>query len=146
MLMSLMKPRRWLGYRIVVNDLLPDADEVITLFAESDIPLDDTFGSSSDPPSEPPPLVLFFGPGVAPVRLLEIIELLGPSRIRFLQAPLGDENRKAILVGAYNWDADPLTPFSERLVEQIRADGLTPEDLTSLVRAASKIRLVAPGG
>ena len=144
--MPLMKPRRWLGYRVFVNDLLPDAEEIIMLFAGSDIPLDDTFGSSSDPPSAPPPLVLFFGPGVEPVRLLEVIELLGTPRIRFLQAPVGDENRKTILVGAYNWDADPLTPFGEALLEQIRAEGFTSEDLTSLVRAASRIRLVESKG
>jgi hypothetical protein len=44
-----MKPRRWVGYWIALNDLLPDAQEILDRFERSEIPLDDTFGSSSDP-------------------------------------------------------------------------------------------------
>jgi hypothetical protein len=48
--MSLVRPRRWLGYFVSLNDLHPRAEEMLDRFEQSEIPLWDTFGSSSEPP------------------------------------------------------------------------------------------------
>jgi hypothetical protein len=140
--MVLMKPRDWLGYTVLLNDLLPRSAELIARFERADVPLHDTFGSSSDPPLPPPPLTVFFGPGVEPARLLDVLYLLHDADVRFLQAGTQNEDRKRIVIGGYNYGREPLTPYSGDLARRIERPGLTAEHLTNLVREASRLRVV----
>jgi hypothetical protein len=89
-----------------------------------------------------PPLTVFFGPGVEPVRLLEILDLLRDAGVRFLQAGTQSSDRKRILIGAYNHNREPVTPFSPELARAIGRSDLTPDALTSLVRDAAHLRVV----
>ena len=140
--MALMKPREWMGYSVELNDLLPEAAEIIGRFEQAQVPLDDTFGSSSDPAVPPPPLIVYFGPDVEPQRLLDVLYLL-PVKVRFLLAGTASEDRKRILIGSYNYDRDRPTPFSDELVRRIEQPGMTPDDLTCLVRDAALLRAVS---
>jgi hypothetical protein len=140
--MVLVKPREWLGYSVELNDLLPGSPQLIARFERERVPLSDTFGSSSDPPVPPPPLIVFFGPGVEPVRFLELLHVLRDADVRYLQAGTENEDRKRILIGGYNYNHEPLTPYSRELVRRIEQSGLTPDGLTSLVREAAHLRVV----
>lgn len=137
--MPLQRARRWLGYRIDLNDLLADAAEILDRFEASEIPLEDSFGSSSDPPERPRSTILFFGPGTEPQRLLELLELLEGIPIHYLHAGTESHSRKCILIGSYNGDADPVAPLGAELLEEIRGAG-TAEELTEIVRRSSNVR------
>jgi len=140
--MVLMKPREWMGYSVELNDLLPGAEELMDRFEQAQVPLDDTFGSSSDPPVPPPPLTVFFGPDVEPLRLLAVLHLLRDVNVRFLLAGIETEDRKRILIGAYNHEREKLTPYSDELLRQIGSPGVTADGLTTLVREAARLREV----
>jgi len=140
--MVLMKPRRWLGYAIALNDLIPEAEEILDRFECSAIPLDDTFGSSSDPAERPRSTILFVGPGVEQARLLELLDLLDGLTIHFLQTDTEGYNRKAIYIGTLNLDNDQAAPYTEALAEAIREPGLSPEDITNIILQASTIQVL----
>ena len=136
--MALQKPRRWLAYRIELNDLLPEVDAILDRFERSEVPLEDCFGSNSDRPEVPRSTILFFGPGTEPDRLVELIDLLDGIPIHYVQA--GDEvwNRKVIFIGSYNFDAEGGAPLSPGLIKDVRG-AATPEELTEIVQRASTV-------
>ena len=134
--MPLLKPRRWLGYDISLNDLIPDAERILDLFETSEIPLCDSFGSSSDPPERPRSVILFFGPGTEPERLAELLDLLPSSSIHCLQAGTEGHNRKTIYIGGYNFDSEPVAPATAELLAAARSAVSAPQ-LTQLVLDAS---------
>jgi hypothetical protein len=136
--MALLKPRRWLGYTISVNDLLADAERIIDLFENSEIPLADTFGSSSDPAERPRSVILFFGPGTEPERFAELLDLLPVAAIHFLQASTDGGSRKTIYVGSYNLDAEPVAPITPDLLAAVRSAS-TPDELSRVVQEASSV-------
>jgi hypothetical protein len=136
--MALQKPRRWLGYRIELNDLVSEADTILDRFENSEIPLDDCFGSNSDPPEAPRSTILFFGPGTEPIRLTELIELLDGTSIHYIQAGTESYNRKVILIGGYNLDAAPVAPLSPGLVKEMRA-AKSAVELAEIVQRASLV-------
>jgi hypothetical protein len=136
--MPLLKARRWLGYRISVNDLIPDAERILDLFETSEIPLSDSFGSSSDPPERPRSVILFFGPGTEPQRLAELIDLLPASAVHYLQAGAENADRKTIYVGSYNFDGAPVAPATPELIEAV-SRATSPGEVTQLVLDASLV-------
>lgn len=140
--MALMKPRRWLGYTIALNDLLPDAEELLDRFEHSDIPLDDTFGSSSDPAERPRSIIVFFGPGVEQPRLLEVLDLLRGSRIHFLQTDTEGHNRKAIFIGALNLERERAAPYTPELLEALHEPGLSTDEIKEIVLQASTLQVL----
>jgi len=71
-----VKPRRWLGYRIELNDLLDDVKRIDRRLAKAGILIDDTFGSSSERPERPERVVIAWGPGVARERVRELLRRL----------------------------------------------------------------------
>ena len=137
--MALMKPRRWLGYTICLNDLLEDAPEILDRFERSDVPLDDTFGSSSDPPTRPRATLLYFGPGVEPPRLVEVLDLLRRLPVHHLQTDSSGHARKTIYVGALNFEALPVAPLTPSLDAQLRRPGLSVDELSAVVKAHSTV-------
>jgi hypothetical protein len=137
----LLKPREWLGYTIHMNDEFPQSDRAIDLFAESTIPLADTFGSSSDVESAPRTSVVVVGPRVEQNRLLDVLDLLAQAEfpVHFLLASDKSEYRKTILIGAYNLDRESVAPFTNQLSAELRAESFTSEELAQLIRRASTV-------
>ena len=140
--MPLMKPKRWLGYTIALNDLLPDAQEILDRFERSDIPLDDTFGSSSDPPARPRSTILYVGPGVEQDRLLELLGLLEGIPVHFLQADHAGHSRKKIYIGALNLENARVAPSSPEVLAYLRRPGLSPEEVTAAILDASTLSVL----
>jgi hypothetical protein len=96
-----LKPSRWLGYRIELNDLLPDAARIMRRLAGVGIPVDDTFGSSSDDPTTPGRVVIAWGPDIGSSRLREIFTALNGVRVDAISATRDPEDRKKIFIGSY---------------------------------------------
>ena len=110
-----MKPRKWLGYSIHLNDLLPSSETIIDRFEISDIPLDDTFGSSSDLIEEPSKYILSIGPGVEVENLNDVIELLQGIEPEFIHIENDGSYRKCIYIGSLNFEG-PLGAVSKKLL------------------------------
>src|SRR3954453_4049749 len=125
----LMKPRRWLGYTICLNDELPQSERALDLFEHSSIPLDDTFGSSSDITGRNQSVILMIGPRVECAHLVEILDLLAEASlpIHFIMAADETDCRKTIYIGAYNLDHRQVAPFSHELEATIRTMKLDAE-------------------
>ena len=140
--MTLMRPRRWLGYMITLNDLIDQAEEILDRFERSEIPLDDTFGSSSSPATRPRSTILHLGPGVEQSRLLELLDLLEGIAIHFLQADDAGHNRKAIYIGALNLYNECAAPYTPELTASLRRPGLSPEQVTDIIRRASTLQVL----
>lgn len=140
--MSLMKPRRWLGYTIALNDLLANAKEILDRFERSEIPLDDTFGSSSDPAARPRSTILYVGPGVEQDRLLELLALLEGVPIHFLQADHAGHSRKTIYIGSFNLENERVAPYSPEILASVCRPGLSAEEVTAAIINASTVHVL----
>ena len=140
----LMKPRRWLGYSIHLNDELPGFARALDVFEQSDVPLDDTFGSSSDVSGRNQATVLMIGPRVEQARLIEILDLLAQARVQvhFLQASGETDRRKTIYIGSYNLDHEKVAPFTRELESTLRTQDLDPDALAALVQEASTVAVI----
>jgi len=131
--MVLMKPRRWLGYRIYLNDRLPEAEKILDRFESSEIPLEDTFGSSSPEDCRPIHAILNIGPSVEPARIVELLDFLEGVNIDFIQTSDDIDDRKVIFIGGYNLDNFLVAPLNEELLQLIRNPDLTATELFKLV-------------
>jgi hypothetical protein len=138
--MSLVRPRRWLGYFVSLNDLHPHAEEMLDRFERSEIPLSDTFGSSSEQPVSADRFIVALGPGVEAGRLCEILELLDGLGVEYLQAMR--ENRKCIYIGALNLENEPVTPYSADLRNVIRDLPEKTDDLGRFLAGQSRLKIV----
>ena len=115
----LMKPRQWLGYAIFLNDLLEHSEEIIDRFELSEIPLSDTFGSSSDPPIKPDRYILLVGPGVEIERMKDVLKLLEGLGPDFIQPETDGAYRKHIYIGCNDSKSESIIPLSPQLRERI---------------------------
>ena len=140
--MTLMKPRRWLGYMISLNDLIDRAEEILDRFEHSEIPLDDTFGSSSCPATRPRSTILHLGPGVEQARLFELLDFLEGIAIHYLQADTAGHNRKSIYIGALNLYNECAAPYTPELLAALRRPGVSPEEITTIIRRASTLQVL----
>jgi hypothetical protein len=138
--MTLVRPRRWLGYFVSLNDLHPRAEEMLDRFEGSEIPLWDTFGSSSEPPTAPHKLIVAFGPGVEAGRLREVLELLEGFNVEHLQGM--HETRKCIYIGTLNLENEPTTPFTAELMKTICELPDKEDDLGRLLVDTGRLKLV----
>ena len=138
--MTLVRPRRWLGYFVALNDLHPRAEEMLDRFEASEIPLWDTFGSSSEPPMLHERFIVAFGPGVEAGRLREVLELLAGFDVQYLQAT--SENRKCIYIGTLNLEDEPTTPFTEELMKAICELPEREDHLERLIVDTGRLKLV----
>jgi hypothetical protein len=140
----LMKPRRWLAYSVKVNDLLPQYEQIVDRFEESDIPLDGSFGSSTCSGSEVPGILIAIGPSVEPLRLHEVLTLLEGLGQQFLVIHDEAVYNKVILVGALNLCAEPIVALSKDILNEIKREGATVSDLAKAIVSAPKIHVLPP--
>lgn len=137
----LMKPRRWLGYTICLNDELPQSERALDLFEQSSIPLDDTFGSSSDVGGRNQSVILMIGPRVECALLVEVLDLLAEASlpVHFIMATEETDRRKTIYIGAYNLDHEQVAPFTAELEARIRSLKLGADELSRVIRGLSTV-------
>jgi hypothetical protein len=114
-----MKPRKWLGYTVLLNDLIERSDEIIDRFELSEIPLSDTFGSSSDPPIKPSRYILLVGPGVEIERVKDVLKLLEGMEPDYILPEIDGAYRKHIYIGCNDSDSEPIIPLSSELKKKI---------------------------
>jgi hypothetical protein len=138
--MTLVRPRRWLGYFVSLNDLHPRAEEMLDRFEQSEIPLWDTFGSSSEQPASNDRFIVAFGPGVEAGRLIEVLEVLEDLSVEYLQAMR--ENRKTIYIGTLNLENEPVAPYSADLLKTIRDLPEKTDDLGRFLVEQGRLKLV----
>lgn len=135
----LLVPRRWLGYRIELNDLLPDCTEILDRFELSEIPLHDTFGSNTDYESAPDRTIISVGEAVEPERFLELIELLDGLNLDFVMA-IGDTlNRKDINIGSLNLGNEPMAALSESLLSTVRHECKNAAQFAECIKSCAKV-------
>lgn len=139
----LMKPRRWLAYKIELNDLLPDYSKILDRIEHSDIPLDGVFGSNTEWGSRIPGLLLAIGPAVEPSRLLEILALVEGLGQVFLAVHDAAEHSKVIVVGSLNLNNEPIVAISEELIAVISPPGATATMLVDAIAAAPKVQVLS---
>lgn len=134
--MTLLRPRRWLAYSVSMNDLHSRAAEMLDRFESSEIPLAETFGSSSDVDAPPEQFIVAFGPGVEAGRLLEVLDLLeGIDAPRLLAM---SDQRKTIYVGAFNLAGEPTMPLTPAMLQLLRD---APDDAQQLGEFLTRSRL-----
>lgn len=138
----LMKPRRWLGYSILLNDLLSTFEEILNRFETSEIPLDDTFGSSSDPPTKPTRFILLIGPGVEVERLNEVLKLLDGLGPEFIHPETDGAYRKHIYIGSNYSEKDLIIPLLPKLKEKLINLTCSPEELTEYLKNINTLKAV----
>jgi hypothetical protein len=136
----LRKPRRWLGYTIELNDRLSAYEEILTRFEQSDIPLDDVFGSNSIAQPTTPSLLVAVGPQVEPERLGEILQLLDGLGQVFLVLHDDPPHNKVIYIGAMNLEAAPLIAVSDELRALTHQPGASAEELAKAIGASPKVQ------
>ena len=142
----LMKPRRWLGYTIYLNDLFAESEEILDRFEVSEIPLSDTFGSSSDPPTKPLRFILLIGPGVEIDRLNELLELLEGMCPDFIQPETDKAYRKNIYIGCNDSNNESIIPLSPQLKETLKIQIFTPAELAAYLINAQKLKSLKAKG
>ena len=136
----LMKPRQWLGYTILLNDLLPAYEEILNRFEISEIPLDDTFGSSSDPPTMPSKFILLVGPGIEIKCLNDILKLLDGLGPEFIQPETDEAYRKHIYIGSNYSEDNVIIPLLPELKQKIVSLKCTPNELTKFLTKISTLK------
>jgi hypothetical protein len=141
----LMKPRRWLAYTVTVNDLLPCYEELITRFEQSEVPLDSTFGSNTEPGCQIPGLLVAFGPAVEPQRLEEVVSLLAGLGKLFLVIHHEATHSKCIVIGALNLEGEPVVAMSESVLALIRRPDASASDLCKAVAESPRVHPFAAG-
>lgn len=130
----LMKPRQWLGYSIFLNDLLEQSEGILDRFERSEIPLADTFGSSSDPPIKPSRYILLVGPGVEIERLKDVLNLLEGLGPDFILPENDGAYRKHIYIGCNDSKSESIIPLSPQLKKEImNCKCSTPNELTDFL-------------
>ena len=137
-----MKPRQWLGYSILLNDLLPTSEEILNRFETSEIPLDDTFGSSSDPPIKPSRFILLVGPGVEIERLNEVLKLLDGLGPEFIQQETDGAYRKHIYIGSNDSGDDLIIPLLPKLKEKLINLKCTPKELADYLKNINILKAI----
>jgi hypothetical protein len=136
------KPRRWLAYKIELNDLLPEYELLLDRFEQTDIPLDATFGSNTEPGIAVPGIVLAIGPAVEPARLAEILALLDGIEPLHLKIHREGEHAKVIFIGALNLQAEGIVPLSDELRATLDR-ALTAAELVRAIEDAPRIAVLA---
>ena len=131
--MTLLLPRRWLGYSVWVNWNLSVREAVLDRFEASDIPRTNTFEPDDDDPL-PEPFVISFGPGVEPSRLTEVLTLLHGVGVQYLFA-IDGPSRRDITIGALNLNEEPITPLTDELVRLMATPELTAEAFHKAVKS-----------
>jgi hypothetical protein len=111
------------------------------LFEHSSIPLDDTFGSSSDITGRNQSVILLIGPRVECSHLVEILDLLAEASlpVHFIMATDETDRRKTIYIGAYNLDHEQVAPFTHELESLIRSLKLDADELSRVIRSLSTV-------
>lgn len=140
-----MKPRRWLAYTVSLNDLLATYPTILDRFEESDVPLDEVFGSNTEPGAKVPGLIISIGLAVEPPRLAEIVGLLeGLGQLFIAIDTECTPHSKCIYVGALNLRNEPVRAVSGRLLETILTPGLTASSLVDAIEREPSVE-VLPG-
>ncbi|MFH2047744.1 MAG: hypothetical protein ABIK92_21675 [Pseudomonadota bacterium] len=139
-----MKPRRWLGYTIYLNDLFAVSEKILDRFEVSEIPLTDTFGSSSDPPTKPSKFILLIGPGVEIERLNELLELLEGIGPDYIQPETDNAYRKNIYIGCNDSKDESIIHLSPQLKETLKKQNFTSDGLTVYLINFHKLKSLKP--
>lgn len=108
-------------------------------FESSIIPLDDTFGSNSDPMIKPLRLILMISPGVEIDRLNEILKLLEGLGPDFIQYETEGMYRKCIYIGCNDSEDKSIIPLTSQLKKKLLNLKCSPSELTDLLSDMSKL-------
>lgn len=140
----LMKPKRWLGYTIELNDLLPAYELIVDRFAGSGVPLDATFGSNTEGGVAFPGVLIAVGAAVEPARLIEVLALLEDIGDKFLVVHNDASHNRVIYIGALNLDKEPVVAISEGIVAALHRDGASARDMREAIAAAPRVYPMKP--
>ena len=110
---------RWQAFRVAVNDLLPAYSDVIIRLAEAGIPVDDTFGSTSEDPFPPEYYVLAFGDDVTIEALQELLETIVETGVEYLDYSANEMSEGRLYVGSYAYDESPVLKLDESMVSRV---------------------------
>jgi len=147
-----MKPREWRGYFVTVNDLLVEYPEIVKALSFKGVPIDDTFGSSSENPRRPTALTVSWTSTCEPERVRDVLIALNQVNVDFIECFDDSEARCEIYIGSLEDEEEPwpgsTVEATDGLLEAIRdASGETVHLLAryGLVRD-SDARFIARAG
>jgi hypothetical protein len=126
---------RWQAYRVEINDLLPQYQDILSRLKKAGIPISDTFGTTSSYPRQPGLYLVVFGPNIdveALQQLLLAIADTGPQYLAFGDDEEGDYRR--FYVGSYSYE-NPLraAKLDPAVLQQIQ-DSTSIDAVHDLIR------------
>lgn len=129
-----MKPHAWLGYTVEVNDLLPTYDRLLTALASNGIPVDDTFGSSSDPPDIPADFTVYWDSRCDEARVREVLRTVSQFGLQNVLVGSDDEFGKRIIIGAYYEDYQNPVAINDLLLSMLLDSKLPRKQFLEIAR------------
>lgn len=98
----------WQSVRVMINDLLPEYDQILANINELGINISDTFGSSSEGPEVPKKKMIGFGKEIDIRHLRVIVNLLKPFGFNLIHYTDDPSNRGDIYIGSYIYQSPNL--------------------------------------
>lgn len=127
----------WERYRIDVNNLLPEYDLIVGALGEASIPIDGTFGASSEKQDVPPVGILTFGSDVEfkdVARLFDLLTEFGITAVSYADRPM---YKGRIYIGSYiyKYGEDTYAAVEGEIAAALADPETTTEVFVNLVRA-----------
>lgn len=120
---------------ILINDLLPQFNEIVSELRSKGISVSNTFGSTSEEPEPPAPFIVTIGRGFNIQLMQEILTVLDRFELEGVYLSLHGPNENTIFIGAYNYrtQSSRIVKFDAALREKLLDPLLTQRQLFQLL-------------
>ncbi len=131
---------QWQPYAVNVNDLLPHYDKIRARLADAAIPVQDTFGSTSQAGKLPNHYVMAFGAEVEVAALKQLLDVLGDARPDYLDCADGPEEHNHLYIGSYAYDDGPVLKLDKPNLEAVLKADSTRAILDMIAHSKTRIK------
>ena len=130
------------SYRVLVNDLLEQYDEIRRRLAKAHIPVSSTFGSSSESKSRPIFPVVTFGQGVGDDVIAQVCQLLKDTDSWYVSTASESRNDGSVYIGAYGYGGRAVALLDDVLLANTSEPGFSAAKLKEWISICGKAVLL----
>jgi len=131
---------QWHWYAVNVNDLLPHYDKIRARLADAAIPVQDTFGSTSQVGKPPNHYVMAFGAEVEVAALQQLLDVLGDAQPDYLDRITDDDEGNQLYIGSYGYENGPVLKLDKPNLEAVLRADSTRAILDMIAHSKTRIK------
>lgn len=129
----------WQAYRVALNDLLPNYNQIEASIKAAGIPITDKFGSTSEHPFRPEFYVVSFGEDVELFALQLLLQAIAQTCPEYLNYAPGEISHNSLYIGSYGYRGRPSLKLGQETLSQV-FDCSSIEDLMGLIGKSPNLK------